>query len=115
MAIARLEGLGQLKNPMTSSGTEPATFRLVALVPQPTTPPRAPSLDGLAIMNEGKRRDYRKMLRAGHHKEEEEERRATYRPKEKTCSKFVIDDQGLKCGNGRTDYCGNRRLQTKKG
>jgi hypothetical protein len=25
----RLEGLGQLKNPMTS-GTEPATFRLVA-------------------------------------------------------------------------------------
>jgi hypothetical protein len=26
----RLEGLGQLKNPMTSSGFEPATFRLVA-------------------------------------------------------------------------------------
>jgi hypothetical protein len=26
----RLEGLGQLKNPMTLSGTEPATFRLVA-------------------------------------------------------------------------------------
>jgi hypothetical protein len=26
----RLEGLGQLKNPMTSSGIEPATFRLVA-------------------------------------------------------------------------------------
>jgi hypothetical protein len=25
----RLEGLGQLKNPMTSSGFEPATFRLV--------------------------------------------------------------------------------------
>jgi hypothetical protein len=28
-AIVRLEGLGQLKNPMTS-GFEPATFRLVA-------------------------------------------------------------------------------------
>jgi hypothetical protein len=26
----RLEGLGQLKNPMTSTGIEPATFRLVA-------------------------------------------------------------------------------------
>jgi hypothetical protein len=26
----RLEGLGQLKNPMTSSRIEPATFRLVA-------------------------------------------------------------------------------------
>jgi hypothetical protein len=25
-----LEGLGQLKNPMTSSGIEPATFRFVA-------------------------------------------------------------------------------------
>jgi hypothetical protein len=25
-----LEGLGQLKNPMTSSGIEPGTFRLVA-------------------------------------------------------------------------------------
>jgi hypothetical protein len=28
-AIVWLERLGQLKNPMTSSGTEPATFRLV--------------------------------------------------------------------------------------
>jgi hypothetical protein len=28
--IVRLEGLGQLKNPMTSSGLEPATSRLVA-------------------------------------------------------------------------------------
>jgi hypothetical protein len=26
----RLEGLGQLENPMTSSGIEPATFRFVA-------------------------------------------------------------------------------------
>jgi hypothetical protein len=30
MATVRLEGSGQLKNPMTSSGLEPATFRLVA-------------------------------------------------------------------------------------
>jgi hypothetical protein len=30
-AIVRLEGLGKLKNPMTSSGFEPTTFRLVAL------------------------------------------------------------------------------------
>jgi hypothetical protein len=29
-AIVRLEGLVHLKNPMTSSGIEPATFRLVA-------------------------------------------------------------------------------------
>jgi hypothetical protein len=29
-AIMRLEGLGQLKNPMTSSGFDPAAFRLVA-------------------------------------------------------------------------------------
>jgi hypothetical protein len=29
-AIMRLGGLGQLKNPMTSSGIELATFRLVA-------------------------------------------------------------------------------------
>jgi hypothetical protein len=28
--IVRLEGLGQLKDPITSSGLEPATFRLVA-------------------------------------------------------------------------------------
>jgi hypothetical protein len=28
--ILRLEELGKLKNPMTSSGLEPATFRLVA-------------------------------------------------------------------------------------
>jgi hypothetical protein len=29
-AIVRLEGLGELKNPMTSSGLEPVTLRLVA-------------------------------------------------------------------------------------
>jgi hypothetical protein len=34
----RLEGLGQLKNPMTASGFDPATFRLVS---QPNTLPRA--------------------------------------------------------------------------
>jgi hypothetical protein len=28
----RLKGLGQLKNPITLSGIEPATFRLVALL-----------------------------------------------------------------------------------
>jgi hypothetical protein len=38
----RLEGLGQLKNPVTSSRIEPATYKIVALVPQPTTLPRAP-------------------------------------------------------------------------
>jgi hypothetical protein len=30
-AIVRLEGLGQLKNPMTSLGIEPVTFWLLAL------------------------------------------------------------------------------------
>jgi hypothetical protein len=30
--IVLLEELGQLKNPMNSSGYEPATFRLVALI-----------------------------------------------------------------------------------
>jgi hypothetical protein len=29
MAIVQLEGLGQLKNPMTSSGIKPTTFQLV--------------------------------------------------------------------------------------
>jgi hypothetical protein len=38
-AIGQLERLGQLKNPMTSSGIKPVTFWLV---PQPTTLPRAP-------------------------------------------------------------------------
>jgi hypothetical protein len=31
--IVRLEGLGRLKNPMTSSGNEPVTFRLVVKCP----------------------------------------------------------------------------------
>jgi hypothetical protein len=35
----RLEGLGPLKNPITSSGIEPATFRLVT--PQSTTLPKS--------------------------------------------------------------------------
>jgi hypothetical protein len=36
--IVRLEGLGQMKNPVTSSGIEPAS----RIVPQPTTLPRSP-------------------------------------------------------------------------
>jgi hypothetical protein len=36
----RLEGLGQLKNPMTS-GIELAAFRFIGLVPEATTLPRA--------------------------------------------------------------------------
>jgi hypothetical protein len=40
--MVRLEGVGQLKNPVTSSGIEPKTFRLVAIVPQPTTLLHAP-------------------------------------------------------------------------
>jgi hypothetical protein len=32
----RLEGLGQLKNPITALGIEPATYRFLALVPHPT-------------------------------------------------------------------------------
>jgi hypothetical protein len=39
--MLRLEGLGQLKNPMTA-GIEPATFRLVCrILPQPSTLPRS--------------------------------------------------------------------------
>jgi hypothetical protein len=33
----RLEGLGELKNTMTSSGMEPATFWFCNIVPQATT------------------------------------------------------------------------------
>jgi hypothetical protein len=41
-AIVRLEGLGQLKNPMTSSGIEPATHSLVISSPvDPNIPLRA--------------------------------------------------------------------------
>jgi hypothetical protein len=36
-ATAQLEGLGQLKNPMTSSGIESMTFLLASTVFQPTT------------------------------------------------------------------------------
>jgi hypothetical protein len=36
-AIVRLEGLGRLKNPVTLTGIEPATFRACSIVPQPTT------------------------------------------------------------------------------
>jgi hypothetical protein len=42
--IVRLERLGKLKNPVTSEGIEPTTFRLVA-VPQPTMLLRAPSVE----------------------------------------------------------------------
>jgi hypothetical protein len=36
-----LEGLSKLKNPITSSGIEPATSRACGIVPQPTALPRA--------------------------------------------------------------------------
>jgi hypothetical protein len=39
--IGPLEGLDQLKNPMTSSGIESATFWACSIVPQATTLPRA--------------------------------------------------------------------------
>jgi hypothetical protein len=39
-----LEGLGQLKNPVTLSGIESATFWHVNIMPQPTTLLRAPYL-----------------------------------------------------------------------
>jgi hypothetical protein len=32
MGIVQMEGSGQLKNPMPSSGIEPVTFRLVAFM-----------------------------------------------------------------------------------
>jgi hypothetical protein len=41
-AIVRLEGLGQLKHPVTASGIALATFRAYRIVPQPITLPRAP-------------------------------------------------------------------------
>jgi hypothetical protein len=66
-----LEGFGQLKNPMTSSGIEPVTFRFVGVVPQPSTLLRAPSADrcshikiegymiGIPTYSEGPRFDFR--------------------------------------------------------
>jgi hypothetical protein len=45
----RSEGLGQLKSLMTTSGIEPATFLACRIVPQPTTIPRAPLVDGSFI------------------------------------------------------------------
>jgi hypothetical protein len=50
-AIVRLEGLGQLNNSVTSSGIEPATFRLVT-VPQPTTLPRTPRWNESVVKTE---------------------------------------------------------------
>jgi hypothetical protein len=38
----RLEGLGQLENPMTSSELEREILPVFSIVPQPTTLPRAP-------------------------------------------------------------------------
>jgi hypothetical protein len=40
-AIVRLEELGELKNPLTSSGMDP-DLTACSTVPQPTTLPRAP-------------------------------------------------------------------------
>jgi hypothetical protein len=40
----RLEGLGQLKKPVTSLGIEPATFRLVALPRAPNSSVQSPCL-----------------------------------------------------------------------
>jgi hypothetical protein len=45
----RLEGLGQLKNPMTTSGIEPATFRFVSIVSQPTMLPHAHYINSIYI------------------------------------------------------------------
>jgi hypothetical protein len=42
VAIVQPEGLGQVKNTMTSSGIEPATFDF-SIVPQQTTLPRVPA------------------------------------------------------------------------
>ena len=42
-AIVRPKEICQWKYPMTPSGIEPATFRLVAQCLKPTTPPRAPT------------------------------------------------------------------------
>jgi hypothetical protein len=41
-AIVRLKGLGQLKNPVTSSGTKLRDLPACSIAPQPTTLPRAP-------------------------------------------------------------------------
>jgi hypothetical protein len=47
-----MEELGQLKNPMTSSGIEPATFRLVPLEPQPATLTLVSITVGVIVLSE---------------------------------------------------------------
>jgi hypothetical protein len=49
--VMRLEGLGQLKNVMTKSQMYPAIFRLVRIMPQPSTLPRTRSHMNSRIRN----------------------------------------------------------------
>jgi hypothetical protein len=44
MSIIWVEGLGQLENPVTSSGMELLDLPACSIVPQPTTLPLAPSV-----------------------------------------------------------------------
>jgi hypothetical protein len=49
----RLEGLGQLKNPVTS-GIETAELPACSIVPQPTTLPHAPKNKNIKYLQVGK-------------------------------------------------------------
>jgi hypothetical protein len=43
----RLEGLGELKNPMAPIGNRTRDLPICSIVPQPTTLPRAPGLENM--------------------------------------------------------------------